>query len=385
MKTDILIIGAGISGLHTAYQLQKLNRDFILIEARDRLGGRILSNHYQLQNSDETALDNNKNPENTPAFDLGPSWFWPGQNRIHTLINELGLSDSVFQQYATGQSLYEDQQGNIQQGFYGISMEGALRLNGGMQQLTACLSSLIDSNKVIYSAQVEKIEYGDGQMLASYRYVSKADTKHAEIQSNKIVVALPPRLAMSSIEFKPQLPASRKDELNSYATWMAGHAKVIISYSSPFWVEQGFSGDVVSHIGPMREIHDASSMNDSDDKGYALFGFVAIPASYRQGNEDEIKQAAVDQLVRLFGSAAANPNQVVLKDWSQERYTATEIDQSMSAGHATSSIREYVEINYNECLVWSGTETADHLNGYNGLIEGALEASERAIELLKIK
>ena len=47
MNTDIVIIGGGISGLHTAYQLQKRGIDFILIEARDRLGGRILSNNYE--------------------------------------------------------------------------------------------------------------------------------------------------------------------------------------------------------------------------------------------------------------------------------------------------------------------------------------------------
>jgi len=46
LDTNVLIIGGGISGLHTAYQLQKQGTSFMLIEARDRLGGRILSQNY---------------------------------------------------------------------------------------------------------------------------------------------------------------------------------------------------------------------------------------------------------------------------------------------------------------------------------------------------
>lgn len=382
MKTDTLIVGGGISGLHTAYELQKLNKDFILVEARNRLGGRILSNNYQIEDSDKNIADADVYDLSKPAFDLGPSWFWPGQTRIQKLIIELNLEDSVFQQHASGQSIYEDQQGNIQQGFYGISMEGAFRLNGGIQQLIANLEGQIDPNKIIKSVAVDSIQYDEGHMLTSLKNASDAKVDNIEINSKKVVLALPPRLAMSSITFEPQLSNPRTDELNSYATWMAGHAKIIVSYAKPFWLEQGLSGDAVSHLGPMREIHDASSKTNSDEKGYALFGFVGIPSSYRKGNETEIRNAAVAQLVRLFGDKAANPNQVVLKDWSQEPFTATEIDQSMNGGHAASSIREYSEEDYANCLIWSGTETADHLGGYNGLIEGALEASERTISHL---
>ena len=114
MNTEITIIGGGISGLHTAYQLQKRGIDFVLIEARERLGGRILSNSY-VANLEE------KYDAKLSAYDLGPSWFWPSQTNMETLLNELDLSDSVFSQQSTGKSLYEDQQGNVQKGFYVIS------------------------------------------------------------------------------------------------------------------------------------------------------------------------------------------------------------------------------------------------------------------------
>src|SRR5215216_1462073 len=43
MQTDILIIGAGASGLVAAYELSLANKKLIVLEARERLGGRINS------------------------------------------------------------------------------------------------------------------------------------------------------------------------------------------------------------------------------------------------------------------------------------------------------------------------------------------------------
>jgi monoamine oxidase len=43
MQTDVLIVGGGLSGLCVAHLLSVAGIDFRLIEARNRLGGRILS------------------------------------------------------------------------------------------------------------------------------------------------------------------------------------------------------------------------------------------------------------------------------------------------------------------------------------------------------
>lgn len=387
MLTDIVIIGGGISGLHTAYQLEKLGVNYMLVEARERLGGRILSRNYDTKNSLSSSESGSNYDDDKPAYDLGPSWFWPGQMNMEALVKELGLLDSVFLQQGSGESVYEDQLGNIQKGFYGISMEGTYRLKGGIRQIITSLKRRIDKDKIKIYTQANRIEFIDNQIVTTVVEKSenekakqeKSEARTNQIKSNKVVIALPPRIAMSSIEFKPSLPKIRTKELNNYSTWMAGHAKVIAVYDSAFWLNQGLSGDAVSQLGPLREIHDASS--DSNN-GYALSGFVGTPGRYRKGNEDEICKAAIDQLVRLFGETAANPIDVVLQDWAQEEFTATEIDQSMSAGHATSSISYFTESGFDDRLIWSGTETANHREGHNGLLEGALEASMRTLKLL---
>jgi len=40
-KPKVIIIGAGFSGLIAAYYLHKTNIEFILLESRDRIGGRL--------------------------------------------------------------------------------------------------------------------------------------------------------------------------------------------------------------------------------------------------------------------------------------------------------------------------------------------------------
>ena len=65
MHHPVLIIGGGLAGLTAARLLHHAGIGFQLLEARDRLGGRILSTDASGEVSDD-------------GFDLGPSWFWPG-------------------------------------------------------------------------------------------------------------------------------------------------------------------------------------------------------------------------------------------------------------------------------------------------------------------
>src|SRR3546814_19629217 len=88
MRTDVAIVGGGLAGLVAARSLHQAGTEFILLEARERLGGRILS----AGTAGEPSAD---------GFDLGPSWFWPDlQTGLDALVPELGLP--LFTQPAHG-------------------------------------------------------------------------------------------------------------------------------------------------------------------------------------------------------------------------------------------------------------------------------------------
>lgn len=74
-KCQVAIVGAGASGLTAARELVRKGIDVLVLEARDRVGGRTLSR----------TLDNGV------TIDLGGQWVAPTQHRVLKLAVELGL------------------------------------------------------------------------------------------------------------------------------------------------------------------------------------------------------------------------------------------------------------------------------------------------------
>ena len=364
MKVDVAIVGAGLSGLHTACRLNKLGISFQLLEARDRLGGRILSQSM--------------GDANQLAFDLGPSWFWPGQQYMHDLIQELDLLSFVFPQSSQGAAIYEDAQGVIRHGIDGLSMQGAYRIKGGMRKIINALAGKIPNDSIQQQAIVKQIVKHSDHLEVNYAMNGTLKS----LQCQTVVLAIPPRVAIQLIEFTPAYSEQRLKVLNNISTWMAGHEKYVAVYDKPFWVRNGFSGDAFSHRGPLQEIHDASL----DEVGpYALFGFSGMPPKFREQQRDEFQQAAIKQLVRLFGEQAADTQAIYFKNWASDEFTATDLDQEILKFHPQNNIETTTEEFWNEKLVWAGTEAASPQNFNNGFLEGALEASHSAVSLLTAK
>lgn len=362
MQTKVLIVGGGLSGLHTAYELQQLGIDYILIEARDRLGGRILSQSHHV---------------NSAVFDLGPAWFWPGQFRMEQLLDQLSLKTEIFQQYSQGESVFEDNQANLQKGFIGISMAGSLRLQGGFKKMIDQIKSKISSENVLLNSNLEALnKTPDINVLATIRIKDKPQ----QIECQHVILALPPRLDASSITFNPSLKPDRLTELTGIPTWMAGHAKIVVLYEKPFWRTLGFSGDAISHLGPLREIHDASAEVDGS---YALFGFVGTQPYHRLNREEELKSLTIAQLTRLFGNQAQKPIAILFKDWANDPLTSVNEAEPMTNEHLSHDLSSVLEDNWDNKIIWSGTETASYAQRNNGYLEGALEASKRTVSLLK--
>lgn len=72
--TDCLVLGAGVAGLTTAYELRKRGVDVHVLEARDRVGGRTWSGELA-----------------GAEVDWGGEWIGHGQPLVYALVKELGL------------------------------------------------------------------------------------------------------------------------------------------------------------------------------------------------------------------------------------------------------------------------------------------------------
>ena len=377
MKTNILIIGGGLAGLSLAWQLQKRGFDYQLIEARARFGGRV--DAHDIGTNISTNIGTNMGTEtdmSTRSFDTGPAWFWPGQPRIAEAIDELGLQ--TFEQYALGDVMFEDEAGRTQRGRGYSSMQGSLRLQGSLQKLVAGIKTRLPSERYRLSCRATSIEQFDGGITT---FFSSKDGKLESITSQKIVLALPPRVVADTLSFSPNLSDNIVASMHSIPTWMAGHAKVVAIYEEAFWRNDGLSGDATSHRGPLVEIHDASPESHlSQTHGpYALFGFMGVPASARVDNRQVLIDASIAQLVRLFGEKAKTPLDIVLKDWALETETASVLDHIPLDHHPAYGLPSCLKGVWAGRIIFSSTEAAP---GFGGYLEGAFEAAAIALQQL---
>ena len=358
MHTDIFIAGAGLGGLALARALYHKNSSFLLTETRDRVGGRILAIESTGDNHEPTVAD------------MGPSWIWPGQPRVATLLDQLGIE--VFEQYSSGLLVYEDELGQIRRDLDYSTMAGSLRVTGGLARLTRELAAQLPAEVMYLSHRVVAVRQHD----QGYQI----DLDHAagklQVQANKVVLAIPPRVIAERIEFDPPLPERVMQDLAATPTWMAGHAKFFALYERPFWRDAGLSGDGISRRGPLMEIHDASPAEPGCG---ALFGFVGLPAGSPARESSRLIEDAVKQLEKMFGPAAANPLDVIVKDWAEDTDTATPADNA-SGHHPQYGMSPAIAALAEQGLLFSSTEMAQQFGGF---IEGALEASQATLQQLR--
>lgn len=352
MHTDTLIVGGGLAGLSLADKLHTSDQDFLLAEARDRLGGRI-----------ETAVVDGA------KFDLGPAWFWDGQPRMSALVKRFELT--AFEQFYQGDLSFEDERGVVQRGKGFSSMQGSYRLQGGLTSLVDSLADSLPVDRVQLGMAVTRIQKSEAGVIVTFG-------NGKTVTANRVVLALPPRVAVAQIEFIPALPQPATQAMENVATWMAGQAKAVAVYSQAFWRDAGLSGDAMSRTGPMVEIHDASPAQNGP---YALFGFIGVPAAARQ-DQAQLEQQIRAQLIRLFGPHAGSPQALFIKDWAYEKQTATVLDHAPLYAHPQYGTPAALRDLWHGSLNFASTEMAPRFGGY---LEGALEASENIFDAILLQ
>lgn len=353
MRFDSVIVGAGLSGLAVARNLVAKGESVALLEARDRIGGRILSRSADL--------------EAGTGYDLGPAWIWPHNTRVLRLIRELGIS--LMRQHAAGKLVFQDQNGSIRRDLDFATMGEALRVEGGLARIADGLMHVLPDGVLRLGHVVNRIESSESGVRLTGVIGGDAFT----IEATRVILAMPPRVVASTIEFLPALPETLLHGLKSVPTWMAGHAKLVAVYERAYWREAGFSGDAISHLGPLFEIHDACPDPEASN-GAALFGFVAPGRAGKDCDETRLIEDATSQLAALFGPGLGAPTHVLFENWANNPFTATDLDTPDLSGHPRYRRLDFAGPPWSGRVFLAGTETAPE-NG--GFLEGALEAAER--------
>lgn len=346
---DVLIIGAGLSGLTAAECCRMQGLQVRVVEATESAGGRIKS-----------AMHNGKY-----VGDLGPSWVWPEWQPASTRwLTELHID--TFAQYDDGHGLL-DFPGQLQRhpipGQHGIT-----RIANGPQALAQQLAARLAEGELQMSTRASCIvRQPDGVA------VNLTSDRGAEVlKARQVIVAVPMRIAHEYIQFEPALPVEVTEAMLATPTWMASQAKVVATYDDAFWRTHGLSGRVASRVGPMVEIHDHCGENGEPA---SLFGFMGISVDQRDEHREQLHSLVIDQLQRCFGDRAALPRALYIEDWSLAETICAPADRVGVAEHP--QVRP-------DCLRQPLMDGALHFAGAEvaiespGLIDGALNAAEHA-------
>lgn len=354
---DVLVVGAGIAGLTAAVRCQSGGQEVLVVEARERIGGRVQSAVHR----------------GSYVGDLGPSWVWPMWQPVAARwLAELEIA--TFAQFEQGAGLV-DFPGRLEQhplpGQHGIE-----RIKGGPEAIVKMLAKRLGPESIRCDAKVRKLVHKSAHIEAhvrTQRNVANAAEEGVDIvRARQVVLAAPMRSALESVQFEPALPTDVSALMAETPTWMAAQVKVVAQYPTPFWRDEGLSGRVASRVGPLVEIHDHCG---EQGEPAALFGFMGLDFNHRQAHRSELRANVIDQLTRCFGSPAARPLNLWIEDWALVNSVCSAADRSGPAQHPEVRPAVLRQPLMDGKLHFAVAEVACESPG---LIEGALHAGEMA-------
>ena len=330
---DVLIVGAGASGLAAARECQRLGKSFIMVEARDRIGGRVFTDTSLGQPFDAGARYIHwaeRNPWADVGRDLGiatsPDISSPGGFRFYANGKPVPEADrslrrqaflalsrllddaqdvpdiSLVEEVVARGEMYTDAAGGLARMALGeeperVSARDYARLWSGADLVVpGGYGTLVQAYgaglPVRLSTPVHAIRW-DGQGIA-------AETRDGTIRASAAIVTVPPTvLAAGAIRFVPDLPAGTRDALAGLGA--GALTKVGLKFDGARF-DVPPDSDIFEMEGP-GQTFDFECWTFGRDIVVANFGGDHARHATADGNEAAIA-ATLDAFVRVVGESA---------------------------------------------------------------------------------
>lgn len=348
IQADIIIIGGGLTGLTLNYLLQDHNKRIIIIEARDRLGGRI----HTVQN------------EGGPPVEMGATWLSSEHHRLQSLLSDLKLD--LFEQKLGDKAIYEPTSMSSHQLVdLPPNQPSSYRIEGGTSSLIQSLAQNMESSDLYLGQLVKSITESDHRLLVQ----SGQETFEASI----VISTLPPKLLDTNIDIEPALPDELRTVMAKTHTWMGESIKFGLSYPTPFWRKEDSSGTVFSNAGPITEMYDHSNV---EDNRYAIKGF--LNSSYFSVSRQERQDMVISQLKKYYGEVVHDYLKYHEYVWAKDTETFIPYQEHVLP-HQHNGHDLFQKPYLNGKLYLAGAETSVVSPGY---MDGAIHSAQTVYEQL---
>jgi monoamine oxidase len=432
---DLIIIGAGIAGLSAAVALSRKGLDVTILEARDRLGGRVFTQWDDCFNVPvelgaefihgcpreiwDLLREINGNAKELSGENwcflegrLKPCDFFAEVNRLFEKMDEHAPDESflsfverccsdpqfdVTKRWATGYIT----------GFHGadpaqisvhsivkgaradeeVQAERGFRISGGYRLLADYFAKELQARKVPIHPQtlVREVRWQEGSVSV------KADRVNQEVsyRAPRVLITLPlsvlqaSQFEMGAVHFVPELPSPKQRALQHLA--MGKVMRVVLRFRERFWDD-------------LQPPHSAKSLSDlrflfsqepwfptwwttMPDKLPMITAWAPFPYAQEMSGEGEpyIVDKALQTMATLFGLSAHQVAKLFEKaywhDWEQDPYSRGAYSYVKVGGESAQRDLGTPVVN---TLFFAGEAT--DATGHNGTVHGALASAQRVVQ-----
>jgi monoamine oxidase len=418
-KPRVVILGAGFAGLAAGYRLGQRNFDVTVLEARNRIGGRVFS--YEIDKNEKLVIE------------LGAEWVGASHTRIHEMCREFGLEleNNQFDTHLIYSGHYYpkgnwDYSAEWRKTFQTILNEYSqfteedkkkldkmdwwrFLMNRGITDRDVDVRELFDSTDFgesirhvsAYAALAEyaesseknemdyKIKGGNGRLaeklaekIGSERIKTKTKAVEVDQSGNEIIVKCSdssvykcdyvicavPTFSLNKIKWNPSFPEEKIEALN--ALQYARINKHVVLFDERFWGDESF--DMVTDLYGHYFYH--ATKNQKSNKGALISYTIGDKADVIHRQNQEFKKGVIVQSLKpAFGDISDKIQKQMTYYWGTDEYS--------KGAYALYGIGQWYTVMPTLKSRFKNVYFAgEHLADWQGFMEGAINTGEEAAD-----
>ena len=350
----IVIIGAGISGLVAGYELSIAGYDVTILEARDRIGGRVLTirspfsnNHYV-----EGGAARIK-----PSHDLTIAY----ANHFNLPLDPFYATNGNYVDFSGGNRSIIDNSTYLNTSYGSTLRKNYLKIRGGSDQLTNAFASSSElSNKIFLGNAVSSITQNSEKVI-----VNAGGT---QFEADKVLCTVP-LTVLNKINFSPALSTEKQSAMNGGFRY-APATRIYIQFKNRFWENESLNGwgntDLPEEIWQ-------PSWDMSGNTGI-LMSYLRWSAAEDMDilNESDRNTAVLNRWENIFEGSINNfdsgvSKSWVLDEWSKGAWASPTTSQNENLNESISQVEGHIHF------------AGEHSSNDRGWMQGALFSGLRAV------
>lgn len=217
---QIVVVGAGISGLVAAYELSRARHDVTVLEARERVGGRVLT----------------LRPPFAPGHsaEAGAARIPPEHELTLGYARHFGLElDRFYPDNGLFLHVRNGERATVPPASFLAEWPDFVKIRSGTDRLPAAFADAL-GNRVVTAAPVTEIVAGAGNAVG----LTTADG--SQYLADRALVTVPVPL-FSTIRFSPPLSAAKTEAMNGGFHYQSA-TRVFVRFRARFWETEGLNG-----------------------------------------------------------------------------------------------------------------------------------------------